>query len=549
MSDPHFELPAHPNLEYYRKQAKHLQRSYETGDAAARARAADVLGDRAAGRFLLSDAQFVLAQEHGFRNWAEFRAHIQSQDTADDRPPARLWTSAGSYASWADGLLTELRRGDPGALQRLRAYVPRYAAATDASTAELRDARLIIARELGFPTWRDLVASAEKSQRDADERQEEERRLRPEAEALLAGDTARLAQLTAGQADTLLQMLAMRELLGTKLGEELGVPRAAVDVLIGKATSLDLPLPQAIRSDRVEYVRLLLGAGADPGTRTNGITPLETAIGAGSTRMVDLLAEHGIVPAALWTYAACGRLDLVRACFDADGRLRPDAALPRPNPADFFPVPPQNPATDDPEEIMAEAFVHACQHGRTEVVRWFLDRGLNPDVAAYFGRTGLVWAVMYQKPEVVGLLIERGANPARGDAMVPFGAEGLVAILFATDRHDPVIRQLHELLKPRSAELPPQVPSRRSPSVDRTTGAVRPVPQPAIRHEIHEAFMISPPPSSAGDTSSADHLLGLISAQIRPPRRVNTQVNGLHAVQACEGVTSRVSCGMLSPRW
>ena len=294
------------------------------------------------------------------------------------------------------------------------------------------------------------MASAEKSQRDADERQEAERRLRPEAEALLAGDTARLAQLTAGQADTLLQMLAMRDLLGTKLGEELGVPHAAVDVLIGKATSLDLPLPQAIRSDRVEYVRLLLGAGADPGTRTNGITPLENAIGAGSTQMVDLLAEQGIVPAALWTYAACGRLDLVRACFDADGRLRPDAALPRPNPADFFPIPPQNPPTDDPEQIMAEAFVHACQHGRTEVVRWFLDRGLNPDVAAYFGRTGLVWAVMYQKPEVVGLLMERGADPARGDAMVPFGAKALVAILLAADQHDPVVRQLDKLLSSRS---------------------------------------------------------------------------------------------------
>jgi hypothetical protein len=26
MSDRHFELPAHPDLEYYRKQAKHLQR-------------------------------------------------------------------------------------------------------------------------------------------------------------------------------------------------------------------------------------------------------------------------------------------------------------------------------------------------------------------------------------------------------------------------------------------------------------------------------------------------------------------------------------------
>ena len=451
MPDRHVELPAHPDLEYYRKQAKHLLRSYEAGDAAARDRAAEVLGDRAAGRFLLSDAQFVLAQEHGFRTWAEFRAHIQSQRATGDRPVSRLWgRGAGDYASSADSLLTELRRGDPGALRRLRTYVPRYAAATDASTAELRDARLIVARELGFPTWRELVAGAEKSQRDAAERQERWRRLRPEAEALLAGDTARLAQLTAAQADDLLQMLAMRELLGAKLGEGLGAPRAAVDVLIGKATSLDLPLPQAVRSDRVEYVRLLLGAGADPGTRAGGITLLENAIYHASTRMVDLLAEHGIVPAALWTYAACGRLDLVRACFDADGRLRPDAALPRPNLADYLLVPAGYPATDDLEQIMAEAFVHACQHGRTEVVRWFLDRGLNPDVAPYFGRTGLVWAVMYQQPEVAGLLMERGADPARGDEMVPFGAKAVVAILLATDPHDPVVRQLDKLINSRS---------------------------------------------------------------------------------------------------
>jgi hypothetical protein len=447
--DRHSELSAHPDLEYYRKQAKHLLRSYEAGDAAARDRAAEVLGDRAAERFLLSDAQFVLAQEYGFRTWAEFRADMQSQRATGDRPVSRLWgRGAGDYASWADGLLTELRRGDPGALRRLRAYVPRYAAATDAATAELRDARLIIARELGFPTWRELVAGAEKSQRDDAERQEERRRMRPEAEALLAGDTARLAQLTPGQAGTLLQMLAMRELLGTRLGEGLGVPRAAVDVLIGKATSLDPLLPQAVRGDRVEYVRLLLGA--DPGTRAAGITALESAIYFGRPQMVDLLAEHGIVPAALWTYAACGRLDLVRACFDADGRLRPDAALPRPNPADFFPIPPRNPATDDPEQIMAEAFVHACQHGRTEVVRWFLDRGLNPDVAPYFGRTGLLWAVMTQQPEVAGLLMERGADPARGDEMVPFGAKALVAVLFATDQHDPVVRQLDKLLRSRS---------------------------------------------------------------------------------------------------
>ena len=151
-------------------------------------------------------------------------------------------------------------------------------------------------------------------------------------------------------------------------------------------------------------------------------------------------------------------------------------------------------------------------------MRWFLDRGQNPDVAPFLGYTGLHLATLHQRVEAVRLLLERGADPSIGGEIVPFDAEGLVAVFFAADRNDPVIRQLRELLKPRSAELPPQVPSRRSPSADRTTGTVRPVPQPAIRHEIHEAFMTSPPPSSAGDTSSADHLPGLTSAQIRPPR-------------------------------
>ena len=450
MPDRHSELPAHPDLEYYRKQAKHLLRSYEAGDAAARSRAAEVLGDRAAGRFLLSDAQFVLAQEHGFRTWAEFRADIQSQSATGDRPVSRLWGTPGSYASQADGLLTELRRGDPDALQRLRAHVPRYADATDASTAELRDARLIIAREAGFQTWWELVAGAEKSQRDVAERQERWRRLRPQAEALLAGDTARLAQLTPGQADTLLQILAGREILGTTPGQGLGAPRAAVDMLIGKATRLDLPLDRAVMSDRVEFVRLLLDAGADPGTRTDGTTPLGNAISVGNTQMVDLLAGHGIVPQALWTYAACGRLDLVRACFDADGRLRPDAALPRPNPASFFPVPPRIPATSDPEEIMAEAFVYACQHGRTEVVRWFLDRGLNPDAAPYLGRTGLHWAIMHSQLEVVRLLLERGADPSIRDELFQADADGWLHMWFATRWHDPVTQQLHQLIESRS---------------------------------------------------------------------------------------------------
>jgi hypothetical protein len=453
MSDRHFELPAHPNLEYYRKQAKHLQHTYETGDAAAQAQVADVLGARAAGRFLLSDAQFVLAQEHGFRTWAEFRAHVQSPGTTEDRPVSRLMgIGPDYYASMADTLLTGLRRNDPGALQRLRAYVPRHSATADASPAELRDARLVIARELGFPTWRELMSFTRKSQRDLDERGEVRRRMRPQAEALLAGDTGQLARLTAEQADTLLDMLAYPEAIaGVRLDEELGAPRAAVDVLIGKATNLDLPLTPAAFSNRVEYVRLLLGAGADPGTRARGATPLEYAIHHGHTRVVDLLAGYGIVPQALWTYAACGRLDLVRACFDADGRLRPDAAASRPDPADAgFGITQRIPATDDPEEIIAEAFVHACQHGRTEVVRWFLDRGVSPDAAPYLGKTGLHWAIPDRHLKVIRLLLERGADPSVRDELLHADADAMLRVYFATSWHDPLTRQLHDLLESRS---------------------------------------------------------------------------------------------------
>jgi hypothetical protein len=461
MRDRHFELPARPNLEYYRKQAKHLRHAYAAGDPAAGARGADVLGDRAAERFLLGDAQFVLAQEHGFRTWAEFRAHVEGHSeghseghgAGTERPVSRLMgIRPDLYASMAGALLVELRRGDPGALRRLRAYVPRHATATSPAAAELRDARLVIARELGFPTWQELVSFTEKSRRDLGERREQRRRLHREAEALLAGDTARLAGLTPEQADTLLQMLARPETIpGVRLGRELGVPRAAVEVLLGRATDLDLPLVWAARSNRVAYVRLLLDAGVGAGVRTWGVTPLENAIHHDDTEIVDLLAEHAIVPRALWTYAACGRLDLVRACFDADGGLRPGAVRARPDLADTGSgFPSRLPPADDPEEIVGEAFVHACQHGRIGVVRWFLDRGVHPDVAPYLGRTGLHWAVRGGRPHVVRLLLERGADPSVRDDLLRSDAGGWLRIAFAARPHDPVALQLHALLGSRS---------------------------------------------------------------------------------------------------
>lgn len=403
-------------------------------------------------RFLLGDAQFVLAQEYGFRTWAGFRAHVEGRAGVEDRPVSRLMgVRPGVYDSMAALLLAEVRRDDPGALRRLRAYVPRHAAATSGAAAGLPDARLIIARELGFPTWRELVAFTEKSQRDLGERRDRQRLLRREAGAVLSGDLDLLTDLTPQQADTLLHLVAGPEAPdGTRFGKRLGAPHPAVAVLVAKATDLELPLARAACFDRVDLVRLLLGAGADPASRERGVTALENAIYHNHTAVVDLLAERTIAPRALWTYAACGRLDLVRACFGPDGALLPGAASSRPDLADTGAgFPSRLPPSDDREEIVGEAFVHACQHGRVEVVRWFLDHGVHPDVAPYLGRTGLHWAIQSGRPRVVRLLVERGADPSVRDDLLRLDAAGWLGIAFAGRPDDPVARRLHDLVRPR----------------------------------------------------------------------------------------------------
>jgi hypothetical protein len=70
-------------MEYHRKQAKALVRAYRAGDRDARARAQSVLGDRARNRFLLSDAQHVVARESGHRTWRELREAHASRPWID----------------------------------------------------------------------------------------------------------------------------------------------------------------------------------------------------------------------------------------------------------------------------------------------------------------------------------------------------------------------------------------------------------------------------------------------------------------------------------
>jgi hypothetical protein len=71
-------------MEYHRKQAKALVRAYRAGEQDAVRRVDAVLGERAQQRFLLSDAQHVVARERGHRSWQELkRAHDDAPEWVD----------------------------------------------------------------------------------------------------------------------------------------------------------------------------------------------------------------------------------------------------------------------------------------------------------------------------------------------------------------------------------------------------------------------------------------------------------------------------------
>lgn len=75
------------------------------------------------------------------------------------RLPAR--PSLEQLRKQAKELLQSFRAGAPGAAQRFRETIPRFASPTPPDDAPLADAQFVIAREYGFRSWADLVRHVE----------------------------------------------------------------------------------------------------------------------------------------------------------------------------------------------------------------------------------------------------------------------------------------------------------------------------------------------------------------------------------------------------
>ena len=89
-------LPAQPDLDQLRHQARDLLRAAQRGhpDAVARINAVS-------GRLILSSAQLALAREYGFASWAKLKLEVERRDILNSRDLSRLARLLGEHPELA----------------------------------------------------------------------------------------------------------------------------------------------------------------------------------------------------------------------------------------------------------------------------------------------------------------------------------------------------------------------------------------------------------------------------------------------------------------
>ena len=247
-----------------------------------------------------------------------------------------------------------------------------------------------------------------------------------------------IAAITAGDLDGLREMIATDPSLATARSsrshptllqclvlDALDVPNKVemANVLIDAGAEINGPLGAAASIDNVEIAALLLNRGA----AINGVgswSPLEETLYWRNYRVRDLLLERGASMHNLRIASGLGRLDLIESFFRGDGSLRPEAG----NidwPFRELEESKLNCAikaelqakvakwSDDPDDIINNAFVYACNNNQIEAARLLLEKGAQvnaiPPGFDYAG-TGLHYAAHNGDRALVEFLLEQGAD-------------------------------------------------------------------------------------------------------------------------------------------
>jgi ankyrin repeat protein len=377
-------LPPSPSLEQYKKRAKDLVKACRSGER---------------------NAIRVWVER-----WLEALDAVQPGDNRPTRPDA-IKQRADQIEEFASSKLSR-------------------------SGCALADAQFVIARAHGFKSWPTFSEHLESMARDASSISTYE----TAADAIVAGDVGTLARLLRAN-PALVRARSTREHRATLLhyvsanGVEnyrQRTPKNAVkvaeillesgaevdaeaDVYGGGATTLGLvatsvhPFKAGVQNDLID-VLLKHGARLDyPGSAGNKHTLVTGCLANGRVEAAEHVASLGAA-LNLSGAAGVGRLDVVKTFFNDDGSLKPTAT----------------------QADLANAFVWACGYGRPEVVEFLLERGIDVDARYPFhgrGHTGLHLAAYHAHPDVVRILLRRGAATDPTDAT--WGTTPLVWALYA----------------------------------------------------------------------------------------------------------------------
>jgi ankyrin repeat protein len=402
-------LPTSPSLEQLRKQAKDLARAHRGGDPAAVARVG-AHHPRPSEPLKLSDAQLVIAREHGFPSWPRLQAYVDRMAAHGPGLQHAYREDLDYYEGRAYGLLASAEDRTDGAVAAFARH--------DAPLTQ-EGAGLVIAREHGFGTWAALRRHVG-GLRDSGE---------PFARAyraVEAHDVEALPELL----DRFPELVAAQ---GTNGNDLLGMAAATcderlVEVLLARGADVArsnahgwTPLHQAAYGNLPAMARMLIDAGAplDVSARGDGGTPLVVALFWGNRATAELLAEHGVHPRNLRAAAGLGLLDLLDELISTDGRLAPEAGAHR----DFYRPHSGFPSwrpSDDPQEVRDEALSWAARNDRVEAVEVLAGRGAAIDADVYRG-TALTWATACGHTATIQRLVELGADPSR---RTTFGGPG-----------------------------------------------------------------------------------------------------------------------------
>ncbi len=373
-------LPARFSLEFEKKAAKAFLRRLHNGDAEALARLRGTIGaiGRAPADLKLADAQLVIAREYGFASWPRLVRYFEDAERQSFRiGESGVIDGIDHLEQQAQSHLRGLARQHRATVRMFAAYVPRFYAApleeVVAAQATPDEARLVVARSHGFPSWQVLVAEAAAlKQRIA--RRERTGRLNPMA---LNGAAQR------GELDQLLDKYP--DQLNEFLCGGMGI--------------------------QPETVQFLLDRGADPNhVMPNGIPVLEYAlIRYWNGRAVDVLAARARPRRALWIAAGLGDVAGVAGFLDSHGKPTREAHLLRPDwVAAGLPVTSLPDASD--EEILMETLLIASCNARGNVIEYLAARGLDVD-CLFWGSPILGMAAGNGWLETVESLLRAGANP------------------------------------------------------------------------------------------------------------------------------------------